>query len=118
MNLTHFLTEDHLRRLWPQRERFFSMPRGNPGAQGSLTRMVWEGRRRELDEARRGFLNGRLSFRTAVELALQAHLELEQYRHEHGYGQDLEHRSLLLTRRPLPLAEPDVDHHEPAPLFC
>ena len=118
MNLTPFFTEDHLRRLWPQRERFFSMPRGNPGAQGSLTRMVWERRARELGAARRGFLNGRLSFRAAVEQALQAHLELEQYRHEHGYGAGLERRSILLTRRPVPLAEPDVDHDERAPLFC
>ena len=109
MKEADFLHTENLRHLFRHRRAFFRMPRGNPGAPGTVTRLMWNRTKTIVKDAESSFNNGRISFHEAVRKVFHAHLALEQFRNEHGVGQPTERRSVLLTAAPILLDEPPVD---------
>lgn len=108
-----YLTPENLKKLFRERHKFFRMPRGSAGAPGTLAHAYWQKRAAELQEAGRAFHNGEISFKEAARRGLQAHLEMELFRNEHGTGEPTERRSSMLTGTPIRLS--DRETARPAP---
>ena len=100
-----YLTPENLKKLFRERHKFFRMPRGHAGTPGTLAHDYWLKRSAELQEAGRAYHNGEISFKEAARRALQAHLEMELFRNEHGTGEPTERRSSMLTGIPVPLSD-------------